>query len=64
MSLRKRGKKIPKIYWGIYAVAILAAILLAIFLPVPAEWKKLLFFMLIIAFAFLGVIIYNFIGKK
>lgn len=58
MKKKRDGKEIVKMVVTI-VLALVLAIAVVAFLPIPFEVKKLLFFILIIVFAILGVIISN-----
>ncbi|MBO5259512.1 MAG: hypothetical protein J6B26_03895 [Agathobacter sp.] len=64
MSMRKRGQKTPKAFLVIFAIAILAAILVWVALPVPGQWKRLIGFMIIPVVSIAGVLGYNFISRR
>lgn len=58
MKKKRDSKEIVKMVVTI-VLALVLAIAVVAFLPIPFEVKKLLFFILIIVFAILGVIISN-----
>lgn len=65
ISMRKNQggySRVPHIIG--FAVAIVLALMVVAFLPIPIEYKKLLFFILIIVFAILAVLIPNIIRRK
>lgn len=64
LNMRNRGKKTPKAFLLVFAIAILAAILVWVALPVPGEWKKLIGFMMIPGVSIVGVLGYNFISRR
>lgn len=64
LSMRNRGKKTPKAFFAIFAIAILAAILVFVALPVTGDWKRLIGFMMIPVISIVGVLGYNFSNRR
>lgn len=65
MSMRKRngsGDKKPIIIG--FVAALILAVVLVVVIPVPARFKRLLFFAMLFGFAFLSVFITDRISKK
>lgn len=65
ISMRKRQggqRRLPHIIG--FAIALLLALAVVAFLPIPMEYKKLLFFILVIVFAILSVLIPNVMRRK
>lgn len=55
--MRRRGsKKVTLLYMLIFVAAIALSILAARFLPIPADWKRLVFFLLVVGISFGGVV--------
>lgn len=63
-AMKRRGNKTPKIFYLIYAIAIVVAVLIAVALPVATPLKIMIGMLLVVAFSLGGVWIYaRFIRK-
>lgn len=54
---RKRSRKVTLAFVGMVALSVVLAILAVTFLPIPSEWKRLVFLLLIPLLSFIGVFI-------
>lgn len=54
----------PKTYWIIIGVSIILAATAAILIPVPRKFKWLLFYALLLVFAFVGIMLYSKFGNS
>lgn len=63
-AMKRRGNKIPKIFYAIYAIAIVLAIFIAVALPFPEPLKIMIGMLLVVAFSLGGIWIYAKIIRK
>jgi len=54
---RRRSKKITAAYIGIFVLSLALAVLAVRFLPIPGDWKRLAFLLLIPILSFAGVFV-------
>lgn len=54
---RRRSKKATAAYIGIFVLSLVLAALAVRFLPIPGDWKRLVFLLLIPALSFAGVFV-------
>lgn len=64
LSTRNRGKKTPKAFIAIFAIAIVAAILVWVALPVSGAWRRLIGFLMIPGISMVGIVVYNFVRRR
>ena len=63
-AMKRRGNKIPKIFYVIYLIAIVIAVIIAVALPFKTPLKIMIGMLLVVAFSLGGVWIYAKIIRK
>lgn len=64
MSLMKKTEKFPKAYWIITVAAIVIAVVLAVFVPVPRAFRQPIGFLTWIILEAVGILGYSLWMKK
>lgn len=61
---RRRSTKTKLLTFGIFVLAFVLALAVVHLLPIPDEWERLVFFMLIPLLSFVGVIVNGKISNR
>lgn len=60
----RRKKKVSPLFIAIFVLAFVLAFAARLFLPIPEEWKNIVFFLSVIVISAIGVVVSSVIAKR